>query len=86
MLFRGIKNKDRGSFQQIAIEDAELFNCSMQDPRTDIYTYSVNFIEHSAPVQASIGQIPPDYAEYADIELEKDTKGLAKHSSHNLPI
>jgi hypothetical protein len=50
MLFRGIKDKDRGLFQQIAIKDAELFNYSMQDPRTDIYACLVNFIEHSALV------------------------------------
>jgi hypothetical protein len=86
MLFRGIKDKDRGSFQQIAIKDAELFNRSIQDLRTDMYACSVNFIEHSALVQAGIGQIPPDYAKYADIELEKDIKGLAKYFLHDLPI
>jgi hypothetical protein len=50
MLFRGIKNKDRGLFQQIAIEDAELFNCSMQDLRIDIYICLVNFVGYSALV------------------------------------
>jgi uncharacterized protein YceK len=33
-----------------------------------------------------MGQILLDYAEYADIGLEEDAKGLAKHSSHDLPI
>jgi hypothetical protein len=86
MLFRGIKDKDRGSFQQIAIKDAESFDRSMRDLRTDVYACSVNFVGHSAPVQAGMGQIPPDYAEYADVGLEEDAKGLAEHSSHNLPI
>jgi hypothetical protein len=86
MLFRGIKDKDRGSFQQIAIEDAESFDRSMRDPRTDVYACSVNFVGHSAPVQAGMGQIPPDYAEYADVGSEEDAKGLAEHSSHDLPI
>jgi hypothetical protein len=58
----------------------------MQDLRTDIYACLVNFIGYSTLVQAGIGQIPPDYTEYADVGLEKDAKGLAKYSSHNLPI
>jgi hypothetical protein len=33
-----------------------------------------------------MGQIPPDYAEYADVGSEEDVKGLAEHSSHDLPI
>jgi hypothetical protein len=58
----------------------------MQDLRTDIYAYLVNFVGYSALVQASIGQIPLDYAKYADIGLEEDTKGLAKYFLYNLPI
>jgi hypothetical protein len=58
----------------------------MQDLRTDIYIYSVNFIGYSALVQASIGQIPLDYTKYANVGLEKDTKGLAKYFLYNLPI
>jgi hypothetical protein len=86
MLFRGEKDKEKGAFQQIAIKDAELFNRSMQDPRTDVYTCTVNFVGQTTPVQANKAQIPPDYADFVNVGSEEDAKGLAEHSSHDLPI
>jgi hypothetical protein len=33
-----------------------------------------------------MSQLPPQYAEYADVGSEDDAKGLAEHSSHDLAI
>jgi hypothetical protein len=86
MLFRGTKDKDVGIFQQVAVEDAEVFDRSMRDPRADVYACLVSFVGDVPQAQANMGQLPPQYAEYADVGSEDDAKGLAEHSSHDLAI
>jgi hypothetical protein len=58
MLFRGSKAKDIGVFRQVAIEEAEAFNQSMQDPTVDVYACLVNFVGQSAPVRPKLAQLP----------------------------
>jgi hypothetical protein len=86
ILFRGSKDKDRGPFQQVAVEDAESFDRSMRDPTTDVYACLVSFVGESALEQAKVAHLPPQYADYADVASEEDAKGLAEHSSNDLAI
>jgi hypothetical protein len=86
MLFQGTKGKDAGTFQQVAVEDAEVFDRSMQDPRADVYACLVSFVGDVPQAQANMAQLPPQYAEYVDVGSEDDAKGLAEHFSHDLAI
>jgi hypothetical protein len=86
MLFRGQKAKDERAFRQVAIEDAESFDRSMRDPRADVYACLVNFVGQLVPLDANAGQIPPQYAEYADVGSEEDARVLPDYSSHDLAI
>jgi hypothetical protein len=58
MLFKGSKTKNIGVFRQVAIEEAEAFNQSMQDPTVDVYACLVNFVGQSAPVRPKLAQLP----------------------------
>jgi hypothetical protein len=86
VLFRGTKVKDKGAFQQVAIEDAESFDRSMRDPTADVYACLVNAVGQSATLGTIKAQLPPQYAEFADVASEDDAKVLADHSSHDLAI
>jgi hypothetical protein len=86
MLFRGRKAKDEGAYRQVAVEDAEAFDRSMRDPRVDLYACLVNFVGQFVPIDANESQLPPQYAEYADVGSEDSAKGLAEHSSNDLAI
>jgi hypothetical protein len=86
MLFQETKDKDACTFQQVAVEDAEVFDCSMRESRADVYPCLVSFVGDVPQAQTNMGQLPSQYAEYADVGSEDDAKGLAEHSSHDLTI
>jgi hypothetical protein len=86
MLFRGVKEKDSGPYTKIAIEDAKTFDCSMRDPRVDVYACIVNFVGADPAMEAKVAQLPPQYAEYADVGSEEDARIAPEHSSNDLAI
>ena len=43
-LHRGSKDKDKRSYQKVAVEDATEFNRTLLDPEADVYYCSVNFV------------------------------------------
>ena len=86
MLFRGVKAKDIAKFQKVATEDAEQFKRSMQDLLVDVYACLVNFVGQRGTEEGIIGYLPLQYAEFADVGLEEDLKGLPKYSNYNLAI
>jgi hypothetical protein len=51
-----------------------------------VYACLVGFVGDVPPAPANMGQLLPQYSEYADVGSEDDAKGLAKHSSHDLTI
>ena len=86
MLFRGVKAKDMAKFQKVATEDAEQFERSMRDPSVDVYACLVNFVGQRGTEEGIMGHLPPQYAEFADVGSEEDSKGLPEHSNHDLTI
>jgi hypothetical protein len=86
MLFRGKKDKDVEPFKQIALEDAETFDKSMRDPQTDVYACMVASVGQSGPISVTAGQMPAEYAEFADVGSEDDARTIPAHSQHDLAI
>ena len=70
----------------MATEDAEQFERSMRDLLVDVYACLVNFVGQRGTEEGIIGHLPPQYAEFADVGLEEDLKGLPKHSNYDLTI
>lgn len=86
LLFRGVKDSDHGPFEQVGIEDAESFESSMRDPTADVYALLVEYCGQTDPIRAMSGQLPPEYAEFADVGSEDDARGIPNHASHDLAI
>ena len=86
MLFKGNKALERGRFQKVAIEDAVEFNCTMQDPRIEVYACSIGFIGQNRAEQVKITQLLLEYFKYANVALEDNLKELTKYSQNNLVI
>lgn len=58
----------------------------MQHPSSDVYAFLVNFVGQKGLEESKVGQIPPQYAEFANVRLEEHLQILPKHSKHNLAI
>ncbi|KAH6480324.1 hypothetical protein HBI55_254530 [Parastagonospora nodorum] len=86
LLHRGHKAKDAMPYRKVGIEDAEEFERSMRSPHADVYAFLVSYAGPAMPEQPRMGQIPSDYAAFADVGSEEDSKVLAGHSKHDLTI
>ena len=44
MLFYRVKDKDLQTYSKVAIKDVKEFNCTIQNPKIEVYRYVINFI------------------------------------------
>ena len=86
MLFRGLKSKDRTVYRKIALEEAEEFEKTMRDPTSDVYGCLVASALQSGPEGAEGDGLPPQYAEFAHLGSEDDSRALADHGPQDLAI
>jgi hypothetical protein len=85
-LFCGVKAKEEATFKHVAAEDAEEFDQTMRDPRSDVYACLVGFVSHSGSYSPETPTLPPQYAGFEDVASENDSKDLPLHTSNNLAI
>jgi hypothetical protein len=86
LLFRGVKAKEEATFKHVAAEDAEEFDRTMRDPRSDVYACLVGFVSHSGSYSPETPTLPPQYAGFEDVASENDSKDLPPHTSNDLAI
>jgi hypothetical protein len=86
LLFRGNKVKDQPRHEQVILEDAEQFENTLHNPLADVYACTVGYLGQVEPIQDQEHQIPPQYAEFADLRSKDKAQTLPEHSSHDLAI
>lgn len=86
MLHRGGKIRDHPLVAKVGIEEAEEFDKSMRDPTAYVFACVVAPKDEGAAIWPKLDQLPPQYAEFADICSDKEARELAKHSQHDLAI
>jgi hypothetical protein len=86
LLFRGRKYQGQPTFKKIGIEDAEEFERSMRDTSVDVYACIVGSVSHNGPEETTSAQMPPQYAEFADVASEEDSAMLPDHGPQDLAI
>jgi hypothetical protein len=86
LILRGTKSKDRTVYQKIAVEEAEEFEKTMRDPSADVYGCLVASVVQTDPEGAGGYGLPPQYAEFAELGSEDDSRVLADHGPQDLAI
>jgi len=86
IIFRGQKDKDKVPFQKIALEEAEEFEKTMRDPTSDVYGCLIASVLQIGPEGADGAGLPPQYAEFAELSSEDDSRVLAEHGPQDLAI
>jgi len=86
MLFRGIKGYDGPEYAKVAIEDADQFERTMQNPDADVYVCSIRNLQEASAPGPETPVLRPEYREFEDMALPDKASELAAHGDQDLAI